>query len=213
MKYVISSILYLILPIIITLIPFKSQAFELKLNPMVCVLASSNLDPSQGALVEIGTKWKAVLSYEKALLRFVGQEACDVELYGFMAMRRIRIRDLRMDIGGGYFYPSIQKRAAFREAMMLEINRIYPEGNHSWHNDDTYGYELHGNVGGLFRLAYEKTITKHLSFSFGAGYRFLKLQENLIRDHRNYASNSWVEFMRWQDMSGYFISAGVSVRF
>ena len=199
---------------LIIVIANTCQGFDLSIMSNQVILESENLDPSRGITLEAGNLWRVSLSFEDTLLRFGGQEACDVRLYGLAIVRRFQVGGLALDLGGGYFIPEIEKRKAFGEAMWLEINHAYPEGKHlSFNYPDIYEYELHGNIGGFFRLSYEQFVTEHLSVYFAGGYRYLKLQENLVRDHRAYAPGSWVEFIRWQDFSGCAINLGLRVRF
>ena len=192
----------------------KCHAFDLSVTGNQTLLESKNLDPSRGVLLEAGNLWRVSLSFEDTLLRFGGQEACDVRLYGLAIVRQVQIGAVTFALGGGYYMPEIERRKGFREAMWLEINHAYPEGAHrSFNNRDKYDYELHGNFGGFFRVSFEQYMTKHLSVYFAGGYRYLKLQENLVRDHRAYSPGSWVEFMRWQDLSGCAISLGLIMKF
>jgi len=192
----------------------ECHAFDLSITGNQVMLNSENLDPSRGISLEAGNLWRVSLSFEDTLLRFGGQEACDVRLYGLAIVRRFQVGGLALDLGGGYFIPEVERRAPFREGMWLEINHIYPEGNHSSFNKpDIYEYELHGNIGGFFRVSYEQYLTKRIALYFGGGYRYLKLQENLVRDHGAYRPGSWVEFMRWQDLGGGFIALGLNFHF
>ena len=192
----------------------KCHAFDLTITGNQVMLESKNLDPSRGITLEAGDRWRVLLSFEDTLLRFGGEEACDVSLYGMAIMRRFQIGGLALDLGAGYFIPQVERRLAFREALWLEINHLYPEGAHIDFDDpDIYEYELHGNFGGFFRVSYEQYLTKRIALSLGGGYRYLKLQESLTRDHRAYCPGSWVEFGRWQDLGGGFVTLGLAFHF
>jgi len=187
-----------------------AHALDLTVNQYT--VASKNIEYLRGFQLEVGDKLRFGVSQEQGLIYFAGQETINLKLTGLLLIKNWDLDNFNFAIGAGYYFPKATETQAFREGMWLEVNHIYPEAIHSWSRPDVYRYDIHGNAGGFIRAGYLQEITKHLAIGFDAGYRFLKLRETLIRDHKTYDPGSWVEFNRCQNLSGGFIALRFQVK-
>ena len=194
---------------LILLIPLKSYAWDLSLNCSHIIPTDTELSSSRAISLTTGNTIFAQLSYEETMLTLGGQEAVDISLLGVGVGFK---KDL-FEIGIAYYLPNTSHRPAFREAMWLHFTHIYPDDIHSWYDDDTYKYNLNGNIGAYVGLNLERQLTDSLHFNFFIGYRYLKLQEYYLRDHQNYANGSWVEFINYRDFSAGIAMVGIRWEF
>jgi len=180
---------------------------DISISKTIHIIEAEDYGQSEGFLIEVGDKFRAGISCENITGRFVGQEAVKITLCGFQVSRRFELMpQLYASLGLGYYIPKLQETKAFREAMWLEINRIYHD--HAWTDPDVYQYRLYPNFGGILNLEYSYPIYGKLSFKVDMGYRFLNLHENIRRIQPQ--SDSYVEFGRDRSLSGGFFGAGVN---
>lgn len=90
----------------------KSHAFDLSVTGNQVMLNSENLDPSRGVLLEAGNLWRVSLSFEDTLLRFGGQETCDIRLYRPGSSQADANRRRHVRPGRGIFYTGGQEAGA-----------------------------------------------------------------------------------------------------
>jgi hypothetical protein len=176
-----------------------------------------DLEPTRGVILEVKKESLPVLvsfSYEEMLLRLCGQETADISLIGVGVGVQYPYEFLTFSLGASYYFPNVSNRGAFREGLWLAINHMYPEGAHADYWDpDVYTYEVHGDIGAWFKVDASCPVSEHLACHLGLGYRYLNLEEHYMRDHRNYAPGSWVEFVEYRDLSGGFVFFGLTWRF
>ena len=195
--------------------PVSSHALTASLQYQHVIYDDSELEPSGGLRLSLcGKRFSLGLSYESTLLVLGGQEAVDIDLWGLGLGARMARQPFTLQFGLSYYFPDIEYRGAFREAMWLHVNHIYPEGAHdSYNSPDEYAYELHGGLGSHIKLSAEHELCERLWLNISLGYRYLRLTEHYVRDHRAYNASSWVEFINYRDFSGGIVFVGVAKKF
>ncbi|MBA7603122.1 hypothetical protein ES703_10226 [subsurface metagenome] len=193
-----------------------SEGAEVSTTFTQSYFSDKDLEPARGIILEVKKESLPVFvsfSYEDLLLRLCGQETADISLIGVGIGFQYPYEFLTFSLGASYYFPDVSNRKAFREGMMLKINHMYPEGKRIYSSPDVYTYEVHGNIGAWFKVNVSYPVSEHVSFQFGAGYRYLNLEEHYVRDHRNYIPGSWVEFVEYRDLSGGFGFVGLTWSF
>ncbi len=132
------------------------------------------------------------LSRDVNQVRFAGQGGPDVNLWSLGVGMQHRIgKHLNLSVDVGWYEPKFKKMgepqdwnsSAFSEGLLRYLNKfLAPEnqGGHPWiPNWDYYSLKYYGSVGGKLNLSFEQPLTENITFNITAGYRYLKLLENV----------------------------------
>ena len=132
------------------------------------------------------------LSKDVNQVRFAGQGGPGVNLWsaGIGTQHRIG-KHLMLSLDAGWYEPRFAEMgepqdwnsSPFSEGLLRYLNKFLMPENQGPHpyipNWDYYTLEYHGSIGGKLSLAFEYPITERFSFNMTAGYRYLKLLENV----------------------------------
>lgn len=169
------------------------------------------------------------LSKDTNQVRFAGQGGPDVNLWSAgIGTQRIVGEYLILSIDIGWYQAMFSE---MREPQIYPTSGPFSEGLCRYLNKfllPDYGYPAwdyytldypHGSIRGKINLTFEYPITEKISFNMTAGYRYLKLMENVqgrhYLDHEgtiNWATNYWT--IRYdRDFSAYIIGGQFNYKF
>ncbi len=170
------------------------------------------------------------LSKDVNQVRFAGQPGPDVDLWsaGIGAQRKI-VKYLTLSFDAGWYEPRFREMgepqeyysSGFAEGLSRYLNKylmptIGPQGFYSaW---DYYTLTYQGAIGGKLNLAFEYPVTDWFSFNMTAGYRYLKLLENVKGQDYDGGYERLGEAGHWtiqyeRDFSGFLIGGMFVVAF
>ncbi len=169
------------------------------------------------------------LSKDINAVRFAGQRGPDVNLWsaGIGVQRQI-VKYLTLSLDAGWYEPKFREMgepqeyysSSFAEGLCRYLNAyLVDSGDQGYYpNWDYYTLTYQGAIGGKLSLAFEYPITDRFSLSMTAGYRYLKLLENVRgRDYdggyeRLGGAGHWtIKYER--DFSGFMIGGMFVVAF
>ncbi len=169
------------------------------------------------------------LSKDINQVRFAGQGGPDVNLWsaGIGAQRKI-VRHLTLSVDAGWYEPRFRKMgkpqdyysSPFAEGLCRYMNAYLADrGDQGYYPDwDYYTLTYQGAIGGKLSLAFEYPITDRLSFNATAGYRYLKLLENVTGQDYDGGYERLGEAGYWttkyeRDFSGFMVGGMFVVAF
>lgn len=131
-------------------------------------------------------------------VRFAGQSGQDINLWSAGIGMKRKLRYLTLSIDAGWYEPRFTEMGESQPYMsspMAEgLARYLTQylmpgigGQIFYDQWDYYTLTYQGAIGGKLSLAFEYPITERFSFNMTAGYRYLKLLENV--QGRNYPGN------------------------
>lgn len=187
---------------IIAISPLSCHAIDVMVNTGYPIYFDESLSAKCALSLSIGP---AHLSYERPMLRLMGQSACHIHLWGLSLQKAWR----SLCIGAGWYFPSIKRTDNFDEAMWRELNK-WLDKTETYHFD-SYDYELNHGIGLIFSWQSTlRNLTDCLSCGFSVTGRWLRLEEVFFgywdgRDewcqfpnHRHFSAITARFYVRWK---------------
>lgn len=169
------------------------------------------------------------LSKDINQVRFAGQGGPDVNLWsaGIGAQRKIG-KHLKLSVDVGWYEPRFKEMgepqeyysSPFAEGLCRYLNAYLTDsGDQGYYpNWDYYTLNYLGTIGGKLGLAFKYPIMERFSFNITAGYRYLKLLENVKGQDYDGGHERLGEAGHWsikyeRDFSGFMIGGMFVVEF
>lgn len=157
------------------------HGLEFIFAPASHIYSSGSLDNSEGFDFEISHKnITADLSFEKAMLRFGGQEAQLIYLYGFSLGYKKSLKNVEGFFQIGVYDSLTKSRDSFEHGDAAQYAFIEALGlrgdDYSW---DNHRYGLDSSIGCNLGGQYLYHFTKRFSAGIGLTYRWLRLTESV----------------------------------
>ena len=167
------------------------------------------------------------LSKDENQVRFAGQSGPDVVFWSIgLGMKHKLDKHLTLSVDIGLYEPMFRKMgepqtypdSPFAEGLCRYLNKfLAPDNDYpAW---DYYTLKYKTGIGGKVGLEFEYPITERFTFEMTAGYRYLKVQENVQGRHYldhpgeiDWSKNYWtVRYDR--DFSAFMIGGAFTFKF
>lgn len=209
----------------------RADDYSLSANLYKTVASDAESIVQSGAGLQVSLHRKSLflyLSKDVHQVRFAGQGGPDINLWSAgIGMQHKAGEYLTLSLDVGWYEPKFKEMGEpqiypysgpFSEGLCRYLNKfLMPDGGYpAW---DYYTLNYRGAIGGKLNLAFECPITEKTSFEMLAGYRYLKLPENVQGRHYldhpgeiDWSTNYWtVRYDR--DFSAWMIGGAFTFRF
>lgn len=171
--------------------PDNDWALKTSLYKTVALDPESILQSGSGLQVSLHRKSLYLyLSKDVNQIRFVGQGGPDINLWSAgVGMQHKLGKHLTVSTDIGWYEPKYAEMGKPQDYMSSPFaeglgryltSKVYDIGGQVFVDDwEFYSLKHYGGIGGKLNLTFEYPITEMLSFNMNAGYRYLKLLENV----------------------------------
>ena len=210
-----------------------AHSVEVTLSGKYLLPNSENIQPLKGVELEVEHgSFLLWLSYDQTMMRLVGQELADFEIFGFgLGYKRNLFKGFSVAIKAGYYHPQKSYRVSYQEAIIRDMNNrnentegwaIGSDGHLGQNNDEphyilnTCQYEINGNFGATLQADWNVSIRKNIALDLFGGYRMLKFGDrvsaNIAGLGPEHGLNPYHEFYTNRDWSGAFFGLRLTFR-
>jgi len=162
-----------------------AHAFDLEARGRMNVYQDQALEERGGVEVRAGLKNVFVFgSYDQTVMRLYGQQAGDIDLWGFGFGLRYDLLEY-LSVWGqlGYYLPG-STMADHPDQYHETLRYVFRGFKREWGPPaeyfpaQNYRYALSEAIGGALGLDFRYPLTEALTINLSAGYRFLKVEED-----------------------------------
>lgn len=180
-----------IIILLILLFPMTGHSFETSLSYKATFPNSDALSTTGGLEFEASHEGYLVwVGYEKTMIRMVGQEMADIDMWSAGLGYRLKILEkLSIAIKGGFYKPIPSYRGTYQEAIYRQMH-AYIEGveGEIWrengidYDEMTSTYDINSGWGGEIQANWTIPLFSRLDLNLMAGYRYLILKDRIAAD-------------------------------